>query len=283
MSVRLGAHVSAAGGLPNAFERAADIGCDTLQLFVKGPSRWAAKPLTDEAVEEFRQARAVSGAAPLVAHAAYLINLAAVDPEILDKSRRALADELERCGRLGIDALVVHPGAHMGAGEELGVERISESLDAVLESLSVPGTKLLLENTAGQGTVLGRRLEQLAAMREGTASPSSIGICLDTCHAFAGGYALHQEAGYRAFFDRVFELFAPDDLGCLHLNDSQRPFDSRRDRHANVGEGEIGIEAFERLVNDSRLEHVPMILETPLGDDKDGHRRDLGRLRSFLD
>lgn len=283
MAIKLGAHISVAGGLPLAFERAAELDCDTIQLFVKSPNRWAAKPLEEGVADDFRRAHQASPVGPVVAHAAYLINLAAIDREILEKSRRALADELERCARLGVGALVVHPGAHMGAGEESGLERISESLDAVLSEVPGGEAKLLLENTAGQGTTLGYRLEQLAAMREATRAPEAVGICLDTCHAFAAGYPLHEDAGYEEFFGRFFELFSPDDLGCLHLNDSLRPFASRRDRHANIGEGEMGLGVFRRLLDDSRLQGVPMILETPLGDDKLGHRRDLDHLRTCLE
>lgn len=277
----LGAHVSVAGGLDRGIERGIELDCTALQVFVKNPSRWREKPLDEESVERFRQAREASPIGPVVAHAAYLINLAASDRQILARSRRALAEELSRCHRLGLDGLVVHPGAHMGAGETRGLARIAASLNRVLEELPEGSPRLLLENTAGQGTVLGHRLSHLAAIRDACRRPRRIGICIDTCHAFAAGYPLHREPGYRAFFRRLRELFDPGELGCLHLNDSRRELGSRVDRHANLGRGEIGVELFGRLLRDRRLRRVPMVVETPLGHDGEGHRRDLELLRGL--
>lgn len=275
----LGAHVSIAGGLHLAVERGVAIGCTALQIFVKNASQWRARPLAPEQVERWHESRRASTVGPVVAHASYLINLAATDAGNLEKSRQALADELSRCAALGLDGLVVHPGAHLGAGEEAGIERIGESLRAVLADTPDDAPRVLLENTAGQGTVLGYALEQLAAMRDRADAPERVGFCLDTCHAFAAGYAVHTEAGLDAFLDEVETILGLDTLGCLHLNDSARPFDSRRDRHANLGAGEIGLEPFARLLVEPRLRQVPMILETPVGDDGAGHRRDLERLR----
>ncbi len=277
----LGAHVSIAGGVERAIERARELRCETAQIFVKNASQWAGKPLDDESAAAFRDARADSPLGAIVAHASYLINLAARDRSILAKSRRALADELERCERLGIDGLVVHPGAHMGAGEERGGARVAESLDRVLAGRRPSRTRILLENTAGQGTVLGHRLEQLAAIRAACSRPERIGVCIDTCHAFAAGYEVHLEEGYEAFFERFRRLFADADLGCIHVNDSKRELGSRRDRHANLGRGEIGSGLFRRLVADRRLFGVPMILETPMGEESRGHRRDLKLLKTW--
>jgi len=276
----LGAHESVAGGLHLALERGADISCEALQIFVKNASQWQAKPLTEGAVETWSDAWERSPIGPVVAHASYLINLATSDPQNRDKSRRALVDELRRCAALGLDGLVVHPGAHLGAGEQAGIDRIAESLAAVLAEVPDDTPPILLENTAGQGTVLGHRLEQLAGMRQASGVPSRIGFCLDTCHAFAAGYSVHTKDGLREFLDEVDALLGLDAVGCLHLNDSQKPFDSRRDRHANLGDGEIGLDAFHRLIELPELAEVPMILETPLGDEHEGHRRDLERLRA---
>lgn len=277
----LGAHVSIAGGLPKAIGRGEDLACEALQIFVKNASRWRGRPLGDEEAEAFRAAHGASPVGPLVAHASYLVNLAATDPGILASSRAALADELRRCARLGVSGLVVHPGAHLGTGEEAGLERIAASLDAVLEADPGGPTRVLLENTAGQGTVLGFRNVQLAAIRAASGHPERLGYCLDTCHAFAAGYAVHEPAGFDEWTAEVGELLSWERVGALHLNDSKQPFGSRKDRHENVGQGQIGPEAFARILHDERTAGMPMIVETPLGEDGEGHRRDLELLRSL--
>jgi len=281
MTPPLGAHVSAAGGLVRAIDRGVELGCDALQVFVKNASQWKAKPVSEKDAAAFRGAHAASPIGPLVAHAAYLINLAAPDPAILAKSRAALADELERCARHGIPALVVHPGAHLGRGEEAGLTAVAESLDAVYGELGDCATTTLLEITAGQGTVLGRRLGDLESIRRQAACRGRLGVCLDTCHAFASGYALDDAGGYEEFFAELEETIGLASVACVHLNDSVGERGSRKDRHANIGEGRIGIELFARLLADARLVAVPMILETPLGDDELGHARDLERLRAL--
>jgi deoxyribonuclease IV len=278
----LGAHCSVAGGMPNSIERATSLGCTAAQVFVKNAAQWRWRELEEEEATAFRAAHAGSAVGPLVAHASYLINLCSADPLILERSREALADELARCARLGVRGLVLHPGAHLGAGEEIGVERVAASLDAVLAALPNGPVRVLLENTAGQGSCLGHRLEHLAAIRARVAEPARVGICLDTCHAFAAGYALHEPAGYEEMFAEIEERIGLAALGCMHLNDSLRPFGSRRDRHAHIGEGEIGLDAFARLLQDPRLAAVPMIIETETGDDLEGHRRDLETLRGLV-
>ena len=236
--------------------------------------------MEDEAAG-FLRSRAESCVGRLVAHGSYLVNLAAIDPLVLARSRAALADELDRCERLGVEALVLHPGAHLGAGEEAGIALAAESIDAALGAS--PGrTRLLLENTAGQGTTLGHRLEHLAAIRARVAAPERVGVCLDTCHAFAAGYAVHEPAGYEAFWAEVETVLGLAVVGCLHLNDSVKPFGSRRDRHAHIGDGEIGLGLFERLLTDPRLREVPMIVETEPGEGLEGHRRDLETLRGLV-
>lgn len=267
--------------MASAFGRAGELGCDAIQIFVKNANQWRGKEMLDSETAAFREAHAGSAVGPLVAHGSYLINLAATDPVILEKSLDALTDELVRCSRLGVDGLVLHPGAHLGAGEEAGIEKVAASLAAVLGNLPEVSTRVLLENTAGQGTCLGWRLEQLAAMRERVAEPKRVGFCLDTCHAFAAGYAVHEEAGFAEFLAEVEERLGLDALGCLHLNDSVKPFGSRRDRHAHLGEGEIGLDCFEFLLTEPRLKTVPMVLETEPGDDMEGHRRDLEVLRGL--
>jgi len=255
-----------------------DLGCETIQIFVKNNNQWNGKPLVDEEVEAFRNARQASPIGPVVAHASYLINLAALNPETLEKSRVSLTDELDRCDRLGLDGLVLHPGAHVGAGETAGIDLVARSLDAVL-SKTRGSTPVLLENTAGQGTVLGHDLAQLAEIIERCEHSSRLGVCLDTCHAFAAGYAVHEPDGYDSFWEEVEATVGLAAVRCLHLNDSLKPLASRRDRHANAGSGEMGEEVFRRLMNDPALARVPMILETPRGEDGEGHRRDLDLLR----
>ena len=278
----LGTHISVAGGLSTAFGRAADLGCDAMQIFVKNASQWRGKEMLDGEIEAFREAHAGSAVGPLLAHGSYLINLAATDPVILEKSLDALTDELVRCSRLGVAGLVIHPGAHLGAGEEAGIQKVAASLDAVLGDLPDVSTRVLLENTAGQGSCLGWRLEQLAGIRNQVAEPHRVGFCLDTCHAFAAGYAIHEEAGFADFFNEVEERLGLATVGCFHLNDSVRPFGSRRDRHAHIGEGEIGLAMFERMLTEPRIHEIPMVVETDPEDDMDGHRRDLNTLRGLV-
>jgi deoxyribonuclease IV len=280
-----------AGGLACAFERGEELRCGAIQIFVKNANQWQGRPLADEEVQGFRAAHAASPIRPVVAHASYLINLAAADPVILARSRAALADELERCGRLGVEGLVLHPGAHLGAGEEEGVARVAASLDAVFAGLPdnperperpERPVRLLLENTAGQGSCLGHRLEHLEAIRARSAAPHRVGFCLDTCHTFAAGYPVHEPQGYEDFLAEVAARLGLAALGCFHLNDSVRPFASRRDRHAHIGKGEIGLGLFERLLHDPRLRQVPMVLETDPEDGMAGHRKDLKILRRLL-
>ncbi len=285
----LGAHSSVAGGLHLAIERGERLGSRAIQIFVKNPNQWKQKGLVAEQVERFHEARAASSIEAVVAHASYLVNLAARERSTLERSRRALADELCRCNRLGVDALMFHPGAHMGRGEAAGLERIADSINRVLAIYveregrhgREPRTRLLLENTAGQGTVLGYRIAQLGEIRDRVEEPDRIGLCLDTCHAFAAGYPLHQPRGLGTLLRRIEASLGSREPSCIHLNDSLKPFGSRRDRHANVSEGLIGEAFFRRLVRHRRLRSTPMILETPVGSDGRGHERDLARLRAF--
>ncbi len=278
----LGAHVSVAGGMPSSIERATDLGCTAIQIFVKNANQWQGRDVGKAETAAFRAAHAASRVGPLLAHASYLINLCATDPALLARSRQALADELARCARLGVGGLVVHPGAHLGAGEEAGMDLAAASLDAVLASRPKTPVRLLLENTAGQGSCLGWRLQHLAGIRQRVSAPRRVGVCLDTCHAFAAGYAIHDPAGHEDFLAEIEELLGLPAVGALHLNDSVRPFASRRDRHAHIGEGEIGLHAFARLLHDPRLRDVPMVVETEPGKKMEGHRRDLETLRGLV-
>lgn len=285
---RLGAHVSTAGGVSRAFERGAAIGCDALQVFVKNANAWRAKPLADAEVAAFHEAHArtpgpgAPAPLPVVAHASYLINLCSPKPDVHAKSRDALLDELRRCSALGIPGLVMHPGAHLGEGEDAGLDGIARALDAVHAEGTDLGARVLLENTAGQGTVLGARLEHLARIVAAVDAPERVGVCLDTCHAFAAGYDLRSDDGYAAFVDAVEATVGVARVAAWHLNDSVFELGSRKDRHAAIGEGALGAAAFARLLADPRWGDVPMVLETPLGDDELGHQRDLVTLRALL-
>ena len=184
--------------------------------------------------------------------------------------------------RLGLEGLVVHPGAHMGKGDDAGLDLVAASIDAVLAERDGGPTRLLLEVTAGQGTVVGHRLEHLERILERARSRDRLGICLDTCHLFAAGYPVHTPEGIDELIEEVDSRFGLARLGCIHLNDSRFPLGSRRDRHANIGDGEIGDEAFGHLLAHPAVAEIPLALETPLGDDKDGHRRDLARLNRLM-
>ncbi len=287
----LGAHVSVAGGIANAIPRGEALGCTAIQIFVKNANRWQGKAIDPADAAAFHAARESSVVGPVVAHASYLINLAATKDETLARSKVALADELERCALVGVDGLVLHPGSHLGTGEAEGIGRFVAAVAPILAEAGLggegpyaegEGPRLLLENTAGQGTNLGHRLEHLEEMLAALDHDPRVGVCIDTCHAFAAGYAVHEAAGYDEFWSEVDERLGLERVGALHLNDSVQPFASRKDRHAHIGEGQIGPGCFERLLHDPRLASIPMVIETETGEDSEGHRKDLETLRSFL-
>ncbi len=279
--MRLGAHESIAGGLDQAFVRAQKVGCEALQLFVKSNRQWKAKPLTDEDVQRFRQRQAETNIEPVVAHASYLLNLAAPDEELWVRSRDTLLLELERCERLGIPGLVLHPGSHMGAGEEAGLARVAQALGEIHARTTGFRSRILLETMAGQGTNLGYRFEHLAWLLTNTPQGERLGTCFDTCHVFAAGYELRTPEGYAETMQQFDEIVGLDTLGAVHLNDSQADLGSRKDRHAHIGQGYLGLEAFRLVVNDPRLRHLPGLLETPKGKDLREDRENLERLRSL--
>lgn len=278
----MGAHVSVAGGAHLAFERAVGIGCETMQIFVKNANRWRQRPFHDHEVEAFREAQEAAEIAPVFAHASYLINLASDDEVLVEKSIAALGDELDRCELLGIDGLVLHPGSHLGRGVAAGLSSIAQGLDRVLDQRPGVRSRILLENTAGQGNTIGRTLEELEILRQSSVHRERVGICIDTCHAFVGGHAIHTAEGYEAFFSKLLEVFPVPVLACFHLNDSKGKFNSRLDRHENLGQGGIGVDLFSRMMHDPRLEAVPMIVETPgLDRLRSGHRADIALLEKF--
>ena len=278
----LGAHESVAGGPHTAIARGVDDGCDAIQIFARPSAQWRAKPFSPEEVSLFRSEHA-HVAWPVLSHASYLINLAAGDATILARSRDALEDELLRAEELGLDFVVLHPGAHLGLGSADGVTAAAESLTAVLGRTRGLRVRLLLEVTAGQGSCLGCRFEEMAAIMEQTRGGENLGICFDTCHAHCAGYDLSTEAGYEQTFDAFDRAVGLSNLRAFHLNDSKTPAGSRVDRHQQIGDGFLGLLPFWRLVNDPRFASVPAVLETPSGPDKlPSFKRNLQRLRALI-
>ncbi len=282
--VRLGAHMSIAGGVDRAPLRGRQVGCDTIQLFTKSNRQWRAKRLSDQEVEAFKANLAATGIGPVVAHDCYLVNLASPRGSMWKRSVAAFREELVRAERLGIPYLVTHPGSHGGAGEADGTRRVAEALNVLHAALPRRGgVQVLLETTAGQGTSLGSRFEQLAAILAQVEQADRVGVCLDTCHVFAAGYDLRSPDGYRKTLDQMEACLGLARLKAIHLNDSKGELGSRVDRHDHIGKGRLGLAAFRRILNDPRLRHVPMILETPKDDDPvRADRRNLARLRRLL-
>jgi deoxyribonuclease-4 len=254
--------MSIAGGLPRAVERAVLHGCESLQIFTKSAGQWKARPLPDTEVAEFRRAVTQAGLRPVVAHASYLINLAAREDGLRGQSMDALDEELDRAEALGLHGLVVHPGACTGGEDEQALDRVAASLRDVLKRKPRRKARVLLEHTAGQGTALGRTFEQLARMLAGVGRTPRVGVWLDTCHLLAAGYDIVTAEGYRDTFAYFEAIVGLDRLHGFHVNDSKKPLGSRIDRHAHIGEGHIGLEAFTRLLRDPRFADLPMILET---------------------
>ena len=281
--MRLGAHESIAGGLHRAFNRAQSVGCDTMQIFVKSNRSWAVKPLSEEDIARFKAQAEETNIQPVVGHTSYLLNLGTPDEALWTKSRDTLIIELERCEALGIPYLVLHPGSHVGTGEEAGLARVAQALGEV--HAATPGfhAQILLETTAGQGTNLGYCFEHLAWLMEHTPERERLGICLDTCHVFAAGYELRTLEGYTATMETFDRIIGLGQLKALHLNDSKMELGSRKDRHEHIGQGHIGLEGFRHVLNDARLAGLPGLLETPKSADLHEDRENLAVLRSLVE
>ena len=275
----LGAHVSTAGGVDKSPGNGLELGCQTIQIFTRNQRQWKAKPLTDSEVEGFRRELSRCGIGSTAAHASYLLNLGSPEPTVLARSREAFSQELERCRRLGLDFLVVHPGAHLGSGESAGLRAVAASLNRALEQDREACTRILLETTAGQGSSLGYRFEHLAEILSLVQAPERVGVCVDTCHIFAAGYDLRDASAYHRTLDQLDRILGLSQVKAFHLNDSKRELGSRVDRHEHIGEGLIGAEGFKLLVNDRRFAGTPMILETPGGEAHYG--KNLSRLRQL--
>jgi deoxyribonuclease-4 len=277
----LGAHMSIAGGLHLALERGHSIGCNTIQIFTRNSTRWTAREVLPEEIITFRNVKAALGIDPVFAHCSYLINLAGAD-RFYERSIFSLVTEVERAEHLGLPFVILHPGAHLGSGETEGLKRTCAALNRVLAYTSNTKCKIVIENTAGQGSCIGCKIEHLAYIYEHVQNQSRIGFCIDTCHLFASGYDIRTKQSYRDTFKK-FEDFLPiSAILAFHLNDSKRPLGSGIDRHEHIGKGQIGRAAFHALMNDKRFHAVPKVLETPKGKDLAEDVVNLKLLRSLI-
>lgn len=280
MQPLLGAHESIAGGYYKSVEIAARVGCQCVQLFTKNNNQWRAKDIAADEVAAFQEALARLGITHPISHDSYLINLAAPDDELWQKSIAAFVVELQRADQLGIPYVVTHPGSFTSTSEAVGLQRIVAALDIVHKQTEGVKAQCLLENTAGQGSNLGNRFEHLAAIIAGVKHPERLGVCIDTCHTYAAGYPLAERSQYDDTFGELERIVGLDRVRAFHLNDSKKELGSRVDRHEHIGEGHVGIDAFRHLMNDPRFRNIPMYLETPKGE-RDGEDLDTINLRTL--
>lgn len=278
----LGAHMSIAGGVDNAVLQGKEVGCDTVQLFTKSSRQWVSKPLGKDEIARFHRAKKETGLNTVVAHDSYLYNFAAPDDVLRKKSVAGLIDEMERCEALGVMYLIAHPGAHVGTGEEAGIQTIAKSIDEMHSACPGYETKLAIEITAGQGSNLGYRFQQVRQIIDASKNSDQLRVCFDTEHAFAAGYDLRTTEGYERTFAEFDETIGLGLLVAFHLNDAKKDLGCRVDRHEHIGKGFIGLEAFRLLMNDKRFWGLPMCLETPKSDDCHEDRENLATLRNLL-
>jgi len=278
--VRVGVHTSIAGALENAVRRAREIGCDTFQMFSANPRGWRAEELAPDVCRRFRTARKAAGLAPLVVHDNYLINLASAEPEVRKKSIAAFRGEIRRALALGADYLVAHPGSAKGSSAAEAVETCAESLKRAAGGFEFDGLMVLIENTAGQGSAIGRTFEEVAEIIAGAGGELPLGACIDTAHCFASGYSIHTPAGLREMLKALENTVGIKNVRVIHANDSKTAFNSHADRHEHIGKGQIGAEAFARIVRHPRLRDIPFICETPV-DEPDDDKRNLEMMRTL--
>ena len=278
----LGAHMSIAGGVDKALLEGKKVDCDVIQIFTKSSRQWAAQPYSKEEIQNFLTNQKETGIITVIAHDSYLLNLGSPDEGLRKRSVRAFVDEMERCETLSIPYLIAHPGAHVGSGEEEGIKTIARSLDDIHASCPGYNVKIALEITAGQGSNLGYRFEQIRDMIDATKESDRLRVCFDTEHAFAAGYDIRTREGYERTFGEFDKVIGLKRLAAFHLNDSKKEFHSRVDRHEHIGKGHIGVEAFRLLMNDQRFWGIPMCLETPKGPDLKEDIENLTMLRSLI-
>ena len=270
--------MSIGGGVHTAIERGCSIKCTAIQMFVKNNMQWFARPLAREEIRAFLEHPQRGELLSIFAHANYLINLATTNPQFHANSIRALSEELTRADQLELPFLVLHPGAHLGAGEEAGLQRIVESINRVFRNIPKVRTRIALETTAGQGSSLGHRFEQIAYIIDNVREPERLCVCLDTAHILAAGYDIGSEAGVKKTFRDFDRVIGLDRLVAIHMNDSKTPRGSHVDRHQHIGQGQIGLDAFRFIMRDRRFRKIPKVLETPKGKEL---REDVINLRTL--
>ena len=281
--ILLGAHMSIAGGVNKAIERGAALSCTAIQLFTKNANQWKGKPFAKEEIERFAELRKKSNIFRILVHNAYLINLASYNNSLRTKSINALIDEIGRCKALSIPCIIIHPGAHLGAGEDEGIKNIINGLNIALTKTNGWPVDIALETTAGQGTNIGYRFEHLSRIIDGIKDNERVKVCLDTCHIFTAGYDISFAEGYVNVMKEFDRIIGFDRLVCFHVNDCKKGLGSRIDRHEHVGKGTLGALLFRLIMNDRRFENIPKIIETPKGEDMKNDRRNLGVLRKMAD
>jgi deoxyribonuclease-4 len=278
----LGAHMSISGGVFNSLLFGEDLGCTTIQIFTKNNNQWKAKELTPEDVKKFFENQKKTNISPVVGHNGYLINLASPKEDIYNQSLESMLIELQRAELLALPYLVMHPGSHLGTGEKEGIKKIAHSIDWLHQKTKGYKVKICLETTAGQGSAIGYRFEQLQGIIEQVKDNQRVGVCYDTCHTFAAGYDLRNKRVYDETFKEFDKVIGLSRLKVIHVNDSMKDFGSRVDRHQHIGEGKIGLEGFRLLMNDQRWEEISKILETPKEGGTAKDIRNLGVLRSLV-
>jgi deoxyribonuclease-4 len=276
----LGGHMSISGGFSKVPENAKKLTANCAQIFSKNQMQWKAKPIDLEEAERFKENSTKFKLVETVIHDSYLINLATPDKKLLRDSREAFLEEVVRAKHLGIRYLIFHPGSHMGSGEQVGLKRIADSMNWVRREFGSGDVQLLLENTAGQGNVLGKSFEQLSTIIRQLEDQKNVGVCFDTCHGYAAGYDVRTANGFAKTFDLFEEVVGIEYLKAVHLNDSKGKQGSNLDRHEQIGMGFIGLEGFRNFVNDDRFAGLPMVLETPKGEK--GYKQELKTLRSLV-
>jgi deoxyribonuclease-4 len=279
----IGAHLSVAGGVDKAFDRATELNCTAFQIFTKSNRQWRAKELKPEEIDRYHQQQQETSIKPVVCHASYLLNLGTPDDILWQKSMAALVVELERCELLRIPYLVLHPGSHVKSGVEAGLTRVAQALDSVHERVPDYHVRVALEITAGQGTALGATFEEIAAIIEACQQRERLVVCFDTCHALAAGYEFRTPESYKKLIDEFDRVVGLDLLKVIHVNDSVKDLGSHVDRHAHIGEGCIGLEPFGYFLNDSRFKETPFLLETPVDDDPGDNMRNLEKLWGLVE
>lgn len=275
-----GAHTSISGGAYKSFDRGQAVGCRTMQIFTKSNMQWRAAALTEQDIARFREAQKATGIAPVVGHNCYLINLASPKEDVSKKSIDCMLVELERAEALGLPYVVMHPGAHLGEGEEWGLKRIAEAISRLLKKTPNFKVKVLLETTAGMKSNLGYKFEQLRAIMDMVEEKSRMGVCYDTCHTFAGGYDIRTKRAYQATMREFDKVIGLENLLAFHFNDAKKELGSRIDRHEHIGKGYIGLDGFRWIMNDRRFARTPKIIETPKGKYK-GKEWDVINLRAL--